>query len=71
METIMGVTPKKKGLGLEMRTFKGATGTYLVFRAQNGSFHVFLEVEAKEAAVDCGATSGATTRQMWQEIWEK
>ena len=52
----MSLKPKKKGLGLEMRTFKDKSGTtYLVFRSRNGSFHVFQEVEAKEAARKCGA----------------
>ncbi len=68
----MSVKPKKKGLGLEMRTFKDKSGTtYLVFRSRNGSFHVFQEVEAKEAAKKCGAKRRGSTRQMWQEVWKK
>jgi len=40
--------PKKKGLGLEMKTFAGRDGSsYLIFRTRSGSFHAFLEVEAK------------------------
>ena len=49
---------KRKGLSLDMRTFQGESGkTYLVFRENKSTFnsyHVFQEVEAKEAANDCG-----------------
>jgi hypothetical protein len=62
---------KKKGLGLEIRTFKGDDGnSYLVFRSTAGSYHVFVEVEAKEAARKCGATKESTPRQLWGEIWK-
>ena len=63
---------KRKGLGLEMRTFSGISGTsYLVFRTRAGSFHVFEEVEAKEAAQDCGAQRENNTRFMWNKLWKK
>jgi len=62
---------KKKGLGLEMHTFFGKDGnSYLVFRSTAGSYHVFVEVEAKEAARQCGERSTGTPRQMWGEIWK-
>jgi hypothetical protein len=68
----MAIKEKRRGLGLEMRSFEGKDGrTYLVFRTAGGSFHVFVEMEAKEAARQCGATKEANTRQMWAEVWGK
>ena len=64
---------KKHGFGLEMRTYSGKDGSvYLVFKTGSGSFHTFVETEAKEAAKQCGAISGTTinTRQMWSELWK-
>lgn len=64
--------PKKQGFQLDMRTFRGRDHkNYLVFHASGGAFHVFSEVEAKEAARQCGATKAGNTRQMWGEIWAK
>jgi hypothetical protein len=63
---------KKHGVNLEMRTFDGADGiTYLVFRSTGGSYHVFAEVQAKEAARRCGAKKGSTPREMWRSLWGK
>jgi hypothetical protein len=60
---------KKQGYGLETQTFRGASGRqYMVFKARNGGFHVFAEVEAKNAASDCGAKSGHT-RERWKSLW--
>jgi hypothetical protein len=71
-EEIMQVTLKRKGMGLPMKTFVGSSGaTYLVIRTVEGSYHAFVEVEAKEAARDCGSTEGANTRSEWNELWEK
>ena len=68
----MPIKPKKQGLGLELRTFEGESGnTYLVFRTAKGAFHVFQEVEAKGAAKDCKAKIEGTTRQLWQDRWDK
>lgn len=68
----MPVKPKRRGFGLEMRTFEGASGqTYIVFRTTQGAFHVFQEVEAKEAARNCGAGAEGNTRQMWQGVWDR
>jgi hypothetical protein len=42
---------KKSGFGLEARTFISGSGeAYLVFRSLDGSYHTFVEVEAKQAA---------------------
>jgi hypothetical protein len=63
---------KKHGVNLEMRTFEGNDGvTYLVFRSTGGSYHVFAEVQAKEAARRCGATKGSTPRTLWGELWSR
>ena len=60
---------KRKGTGLEIKTFVGESGTtYLVLRTAPGSFHVFAEVEAKGAARDCGG-KGSNTREEWKSIW--
>jgi hypothetical protein len=42
----------------------------LVLLTKRGAFHVFQEVEAKEAARDCGAKGSGNTRQLWQDIWD-
>ncbi|ROO31193.1 hypothetical protein [Salinisphaera japonica] len=63
---------KREGFGLEMKTFDGADGnSYLVFRTRNGSFHAFMEVEAKEAARQCGADGDKNTRGLWAELWRE
>jgi hypothetical protein len=63
---------KRQGVGLEMKTFKGDDEqNYLVFRTPKGSYHTFLEVEAKEAAAHCGARRKGTTRQMWENLWNR
>ena len=67
----MALKPKRSGVGLEMRTFKGSEGRYLVFCTPQGSYHVFKEVEAKQAARDCGAKLESNTREMWREVWNK
>jgi hypothetical protein len=66
----MPIKNKRKGLALDFRTFNGKDGfTYLAIKTLSGSFHVFKEVEAKQAARDCGATVIGNTRQMWAELW--
>lgn len=68
----MSVKAKKRGLELDMRTIEGRDGrSYLVFRTARGTYHVFVEVEAKEAARKCGATKEGTTHQMWNEVWQQ
>jgi len=67
----MAIKEKRRGLNLEMRSFSGKDGrSYLVFHTAGGSFHVFCEVEAKNAARQCGATKEGNTRQMWSEVWD-
>lgn len=64
---------KRKGSELQAKTFDGTDGkTYMVFRSLSGSYHAFVEVEAKEAARNCGAMgrSNANTRKLWSELWE-
>jgi Arc/MetJ family transcription regulator len=66
----MMLKEKREGTDLAFKTFIGSNGTrYLVFRSLEGSFHVFTEVEAKQAAKDCGAAEGPNTRQMWESLW--
>jgi hypothetical protein len=65
---------KRKLHALQMRTVRGITGTtYLVLRGAQGDFHVFTEVEAKEAARDCGTEERPhdTTRTMWERVWRR
>jgi hypothetical protein len=55
---------------MAMRTFTGRSGaTYLVFKTGSGSYHVLAEVEAKDAARDCGAEEGSNTRTEWGKLW--
>jgi hypothetical protein len=62
---------KKGGRGLEIKTFVGKDeNNYLVMRTLEGGFHVFVEVEAKQAARECGAAEGANTRAMWEALWK-
>ena len=62
---------KRQGLGLEMKTFKGKDKeNYLVFRTPKGSYHVFLEVDAKEAATHCAPPRSGNTRQIWKDLWK-
>jgi hypothetical protein len=69
----LALKPKPQGRGLEIKSFTGNDGkSYLVFRTPRGAFHVFREVEAKEAARQCGATAaaGKNTQTMWKSIWK-
>ena len=68
----MPIKPKRRGRGFEIKTLTGKSrAAYIVFRTPDGSFHVFQEVDAKDAARDCGTKSGATTRQMWATLWKQ
>ncbi len=62
---------KREGTALAFKTFIGGGNRYLVFRSLEGSFHVFAEVEAKQAARDCGAAESANTRHMWESLWAR
>lgn len=61
---------KRDGSELGFRVFTGRDDTqYLVFKTLEGSFHVFFaEVEAKQAARECGATEEGNTRMMWESL---
>jgi hypothetical protein len=62
---------KHEGKSLEIKTFTGDDGTrYLVIRTLEGSYYTFVEVQAKQAAVECGAHKKGNTRQMWESIWD-
>jgi len=63
---------KRSGYQIDFRSFEDKYGKqYLVFRTGKGSFHAFKEVEAKQAARDCGAEELANTREMWKSLWKK
>jgi hypothetical protein len=53
-----------------MRTFEGKDGsTYLVFRTPKGAYHVFREVNARDAAREAFSQPNRTTVQMWNNVW--
>lgn len=66
---------KKSGSTLPIKTFESMDGknTYLVFRQSDGSYHVFVEVEAKGAAINCGSNldHSEITRKHWDKLWEE
>lgn len=67
----MAIKQKRLGFALDIRSFRGRDGnTYIVFRTPTGSYHAFMEVQAKEAARQCGASIEGNTRQMWSSIWK-
>jgi hypothetical protein len=69
----MAIKPKRRGFGLELKSFCGKDGrSYVVFRTASGSFHVFEEVEAKQAARNCGAPAqgNINTRRVWNDLWK-
>jgi hypothetical protein len=69
--TRKGMAPKRRGFGLEVKTFRSKSGReYLVFKTLHGAFHVFVETQAKDAAQDCGAERKGTTVQMWGSLWQ-
>ena len=60
---------------LDFRIFETSStpkARYLVLRLPDGSYHTFVEVEAKEAAIKCGAIGGrgANTRRLWDQLWK-
>lgn len=62
---------KREGRSLEIKTFEGKDNNhYLVMRTLDDSFHTFVEVEAKQAARECGAEEQGNTRHMWESLWE-
>ena len=68
----MTTTLKRRGLNLEAKSFVGKDGrSYIVFKSTQGSYHAFVEIEAKQAARQCGATAEKNTREMWKSVWKK
>jgi hypothetical protein len=68
--SITAIKRKQQGRALEMRNFRGQSGTnYLVIRTLDGSYHCFAEAEAKAVARDCGSTHTGNTRQHWHSLW--
>ena len=66
----MTTKQKRRGFGVEIKSFQGRDGrSYLVFRTPQGSYHAFVEVEAKQAARECGVKVEKNTRDMWRAIW--
>ena len=61
----MAIVKKRAGYELQMATKIGNSGNkYLFIKDTYGAYHVFIEIEAKTAAKDCGAeTIGKNTRQ--------
>ncbi|GIW78650.1 MAG: hypothetical protein KatS3mg105_0457 [Gemmatales bacterium] len=67
----MATKEKRLGFRLDVRSFEGKDGsTYIVFRTKKGAYHVFKEVEAKQAARECGVEKEGTTREMWYKLWK-
>jgi hypothetical protein len=68
----MATKLKRRGLNLEVRSFVGKDRrNYIVFRSTGGSYHAFVEIEAKQAARECGAATEKNTRAMWGSVWRK
>ena len=66
------IKKKRQGTELEMKVFRGRDGnSYLIFKTHKGSYHAFMEVEAKQAARECGSSQEAHTRTMWKVIWDR
>jgi len=67
----MPLKRKRSNVAVEMKTFNGKQDTYLVMKI-DGAYHVFVEVEAKEAARDCDPTfKKGNTRRIWAKLWAK
>ena len=62
---------KRQGRGLGLKTFTSPKSgkTYLAFLTPKGSYHIFVETEAKAAGRDCGG-KGANTRVIWKGLWD-
>lgn len=67
------ITLKKDGFSLAMKTFQSNDGknTFLVLKESGGAYHAFVEVEAKEAALNCGSklNRDEITRKHWDSLW--
>jgi hypothetical protein len=76
MNELRRIAAALRGDGWDARIFRRDDGRcYLVVRRPDGGYNVFREVEAKEAAKNCGATAESdaslNTRQFWGQIWEQ
>ena len=72
MKVFRMIKQKIQGTGLEIKGFRGRDdNSYLIFKTQKGSYHAFMEVEAKQAARECGSSQEAHTRTMWKVIWDR
>jgi len=63
---------KRSDFAVEMRTFTGkkTNVTYLVMKNKR-AYHVFSEIEAKDAARDCNPSrQKGNVVKMWDEIWK-
>jgi len=69
------ISLKRKSNGIQFRTFESEDekNTYIVFKESDGSYHTFVEVEAKDAAIHCGSTIDRkeNTRIHWNDLWNK
>jgi hypothetical protein len=63
---------KLAGKAIEMKLLATDAETFLVFRypllGKKHSYHVFVEIEAKDAADRLGAKKG-TTHERWDKLW--
>lgn len=69
------ISLKRKSNGIQFRTFESEDekNTYIVSKESDGSYHTFVEVEAKDAAIHCGSTldRNENTRSHWNDLWNK
>jgi hypothetical protein len=79
----MSIEIKAKGKGLFDKLKKGGTFsyrqvkdkdgvTYMAIKLDDGSFHIFTEINARQAARDCGIDDEGklNSRQMWEKLWK-
>ncbi|GBC69018.1 hypothetical protein HRbin01_00709 [archaeon HR01] len=70
-----GLKPKPWGmLDVKVFTSEDRKQKFIVFKTPNGAYHVFTEVEAKDAAIKCGMKmepTRANTRQFWDKLWKE
>jgi len=63
---------KRANDAIEIRTFssKDKKRKYLILKTPKGTYHAFVEVDAKIAAKDCGSARKARTKQFWDALWD-
>jgi len=64
--------PKRSAEAIEIRTFtsKDRKSKYLILKTPKGTYHAFVEVDAKMAAKDCGSPRKTRTKQFWDALWD-